>query len=93
MTEQELEDDAETANTIFVYECSEKHVGVYYDERSEDDLVFQSIGDTRDEVVEDMIETLSFMPQSLAEVQNDEADLVDVVPLERSPKEESDDDD
>lgn len=79
---------SEDANAIQIFECSEKLVGIYYDERTDGEYVFQSIGDTREDVVEDMIETLTYLPQSLTEIDDGEAGLVEVVQLERKPKDE-----
>lgn len=68
-------------NPILVYECSDKFVAMH--EEAESDLLWQAVGDSQDEVVEDMIETLNYLPSQMQEVRNGEAELVDVIPLKQ----------
>jgi len=77
---EESEAELET-NPILVYECSQWYVGIHYDDDPDNDIVWQSIGESVEEVVDDMIETLNYLPFQLAEIEAGEADLADVVAL------------
>jgi len=68
-------------NPILVYACSQRYVGLHYDDDPDNDIVWQSIGETVERAVEDMIETLNYLPGQLAEIEAEEADCVDVIPL------------
>jgi len=74
--EQQLEH-----NPILVYECSQRHVGLHYDDDPDNEIVWQSIGESVEGAVEDMVETLNHLPSQLAEIEAEEAELVDVIPL------------
>jgi len=56
-------------------------VGIHYDDDPDNEIVWQSIGESVEEAVEDMVETLNYLPAQLAEIEGEEADLVDVIAL------------
>lgn len=64
-----------------IYECEERYVGVYY---AEGDVKFFSNGESRDGCLQDMLDTINYLPKNLERIRNDEASLVDVVPLKRT---------
>lgn len=80
------EESDDGANPIIVYECSEKFVAMH--EEVESDLLWQAVGDSQEEVVEDMIETLNYLPSQMQEVRDEQAELAAVVPLTRSDDDE-----
>jgi hypothetical protein len=73
--------DDEGENPIIICECSEKFVAVYED--PDRDLLWQTVGDTPEEVLDDMIETLNYLPSQMQEVRSGEAAVVSAVPLQR----------
>jgi len=90
-SDNEHGDDGEAElehNPILVYECSQRYVGIHYDDDPDNDIVWQSIGESVEEAVDDMVETLNYLPAQLAEIEAGEADLVDVIPLKQGEDDE-----
>lgn len=71
---------SEEARAILIYEFEDTDalVGVYYEE----DVKFTAIGETRDEVIDDVLFTLNELPRRTKQIADGDGELIDVMPLE-----------
>lgn len=96
-TATNVHDSESTTNPIEVLECPDvdddgKFLGIHRSLSADDnELIYQSVGDTRDECVQDMLATLNWLPECLKAVESGNTELADVVPIEMTESVVSDD--